>query len=227
MGRQHALRSWILRLHRSAGNRAVRSLLHQVVGRRKNKAGKAWNAGERTAGKIRRPPLHGYTEGTFRPYAGWRQLTDPSPSVAGMGKELEERLPRRRQGIDNDDTAPVRDVALDQVAQQLEDSGQTQLVIVLPQGGLRSEFAKDGSQSFNAKRYVAEIVKRLKTEGVWGEEPHVTRVTMAATAAPARRCRAWRTRGRSRCAARSRGSRAWRARARSSTRSARCTRRAP
>jgi hypothetical protein len=218
------LRTWILRLQRSAGNRAVRSLLQrETKWSDASKKGKAWNAGERKVGNVRRIPLeglgeglrsghkiaglssenaggkaivlvpaelkpaasievvvflHGYTEGTFRPYAGWRAL-DTNPSVAGMGKELEERLPRLRQGIDKDDTAPVRDVALDQVAQQLEESGQTQLVIVLPQGGLRSEFGKDGTQSFNAKRYVAEVVTKLKTEGVWSEEPHVTRVAMA------------------------------------------------
>ena len=90
--------------------------------------------------------LHGFTEGRFRPYAGWRQLVDPKPKTSDLSAELQERLPRLRQGIDATDTAPVRDVALDQVEQQLEESGQTQLVIVLPQGGLKSQFGKEGGR---------------------------------------------------------------------------------
>ena len=131
--------------------------------------------------------LHGFTEGTFRPYAGWRQLVDPKPKTAGLGKVLEERLPRLRQGVDASDTAPVRDVALDQVEQQLEESGQTQLVIVLPQGGLKSQFGKEGGTAFDAGPYVSEIVTRLRTEKRWRDgsgqvidaSPSVRRVTMA------------------------------------------------
>jgi hypothetical protein len=131
--------------------------------------------------------LHGFTEGLHRPYAGWRELVDPKPPTAGQGKTLEERLPRLRQGLDAKDTAPVRDVALDQVEQQLEESGQTQLVIVLPQGGLTSQFSKTGTADFDAGRYVTEIVTRLQAEQRWydttgkptGTAPTVGRVSMA------------------------------------------------
>jgi hypothetical protein len=233
------LRSSILGLHRSAGNRAVAGLLQRKVGwSDASKQGKAWNADERAVGKIRRIPLeglaegldanvrgaggrkipelssegatgkaivlvpaaldatasievivflHGFTEGLHRPYAGWRQLVDPKPPTAAQGAALQERLPRLRQGIDATDTAPVRDVALDQVEQQLEESGHTQLVIVLPQGGLKSQFSKDGTADFHAGRYVTEVVTRLRTEKRWRDgagtpidtAPSVRRVTMA------------------------------------------------
>ena len=131
--------------------------------------------------------LHGFTEDTGRPYAGWRELVDPKPSTEGLGAVLKERLPRLRQGISGEEKAPVRDLALDQVEQQLEESNWTQLVIVLPQGGLHSEFSREGTQDFHADRYVSEIVTRLKTEQKWQDgkgkavdvEPSVTRVTMA------------------------------------------------
>ena len=137
--------------------------------------------------------LHGFTEDRGRPYAGWRELVDPKPSTAGPEDVLKERLPRLRQGIDGEEKAPVRDLALDQVEQQLEESHWTQLVIVLPQGGLHSEFSREGTQDFDADRYVSEIVTRLKAEQKWQDgkgkvvdvEPSVTRVTMAGTAAPA------------------------------------------
>jgi hypothetical protein len=118
--------------------------------------------------------LHGHTEGTHRPFAGWRTLV-----MRGKPTGL-------RQGIDAGDVAPVRDVALDQAPQQLEESGQTQTVIVLPQGGLHSQFGKAGDYTFSAK-YVDDVVKRLKTENVWKDAkkqpvanpPAVARVTMA------------------------------------------------
>jgi hypothetical protein len=224
------LRSSILDLHRSAGNRAVAGLLQRKVGwSDASLQGKAWNADEHTVGKVRRIPLeglaegldadvkrptgrkiselssegatgkaivlvpaaldatgsievivflHGFTEGLHRPYAGWRELVDPKPTT-GPG--------RLRGGIDATDTAPVRDVALDQVEQQLEESGQTQLVIVLPQGGLTSQFSKQGTTDFDAGGYITEIVTRLRTEKRWRDgagkpidaSPSVRRVTMA------------------------------------------------
>ena len=122
--------------------------------------------------------LHGFTEGDFRPFGGWRTL-DTAPKSTGKLKDL-------RQGIDATDTAPVRDVALDNAAQQLEESGQKQLVIVLPQGGLHSQFGKEGGQNLESG-YVSQIVTRLQTENVWKDgtgkaaktAPVVSRVSMA------------------------------------------------
>jgi hypothetical protein len=137
--------------------------------------------------------LHGYTEHRGRPYAGWRTLTDPAPSLKDLDPDDVERLPRLRQGVDPAelpgvaDVAPVRDVALDQAEQQLQESGRTQLVIMLPQGGLRSQFSKDGEQNFDAGAFVPHVVNRLVTEDRWKDAakkvvktaPVVSRVNMA------------------------------------------------
>jgi hypothetical protein len=136
--------------------------------------------------------LHGWTEGTHRPYAGWRTLVLAPPKRSTKKKTkaqlaLEEELKRLRQGRNAQDTAPVRDVALDEAAQQLEESSFAQTVIVLPQGGLHSQFGKAGSTTFDADNYVKEIVKRLLTEKMWknakgkvvDKPPDVERVTMA------------------------------------------------
>jgi hypothetical protein len=131
--------------------------------------------------------LHGWTEGLHRPYLGYRELTDPAPTTKDQSAALKERLPRLRQGVDATDTAPVRDVALDNAEQQLEESGQTQLVVILPQGGLHSQFSKTGGKDFDAGPFVNEVVARLKTEKRWknaggtviDSAPTVGRITMA------------------------------------------------
>ena len=135
--------------------------------------------------------LHGFTEGTHRPFAGWRTLPKlKSRRTPGRPKGSAE-METLRQGIDSTDVAPVRDVALDQVPQQLAASGQTQTVIVLPQGGLYSQFGKAGGGSddydFNSWTYVAKIVSRLQAEKVWKDAngkdaaaaPKVARVSTA------------------------------------------------
>ena len=130
--------------------------------------------------------LHGFTEDTGRPFAGWRAL-DVQPK--GASKKLQDL----RRGVDPADlpgvadTAPVRDVALDQAEQQLQESGRKQLVIVLPQGGLHSQFSKDGGMTFDSDAYIKEVVTRLQTEGRWKEAggklakkaPDVSRVIMS------------------------------------------------
>ena len=135
--------------------------------------------------------LHGFTEHTGRPFAGWRALSKPSPGTDPKATKEErdqaKKLAPFRQGIDEQDTAPVRDVALDQAEAQLEESGQKQLVIVLPQGGLHSQFGTEGDRNFDSAAYVNEIVTRLGTEHVWkdgkgkpaGKAPDVGRVSMA------------------------------------------------
>jgi hypothetical protein len=242
-----------------AGNRAVGHLLQRAVGwTHASTAGRAWNVGEASVGKVRRIPLeglsegtsasrkdelaqrwvwddkekktghwgtepldvpslspesakgraivlvpegldatqgievlvflHGFTEDASRPYAGWRTLTHkPAPGDS-------DRIRRLRQGLDPKelppgpaDDAPVRDVALDQAEQQLEESGEKQLVIVLPQGGRHSQFGKDGDQNFDAAPYVAQVVSRLQTEKCWraadgkvvDAAPKVSRIDMA------------------------------------------------
>jgi hypothetical protein len=131
--------------------------------------------------------LHGFTEDeSIRPFAGWRTLDNQPKGVGPLMKSW-------RQGVDPADlpgvadTAPVRDVALDQVEQQLQESGQKQLVILLPQGGLKSQFDKAGAMAFASKPYIQQIVTRLQAESVWKDaqgkvaktEPDVSRVIMS------------------------------------------------
>ena len=124
--------------------------------------------------------LHGYTENaTTRPYGGWRAFKPPpqKPSRRRRDPTPEElKLAKWRQGIDDKDVAPVRDVALDQAEQQLEDSGLTQLVIVLPQGGLTSQFGDVGE----AGQYVKAVADELSADKVW-RDPTGNAVTSAPT----------------------------------------------
>ena len=117
--------------------------------------------------------LHGYTEDASRPFAGWRAL------APAAGETKSKTLHALRHGVDDKDVAPVRDVALDQAEQQLEESGYAQQVMVLPQGGLKSQFGKAGDYDFDANAYVQEIVLRLASEGVWKKVPIVGRVSIA------------------------------------------------
>jgi hypothetical protein len=117
--------------------------------------------------------LHGHTENTGRPFAGWRAL------AKGVAKNA------LRQGLDKDskDTAPVRDVGLDQAEQQLEESGQQRTIMILPQGGLHSQFGKGGDYSFDSTNFATKIVERLKSEGQLktgaGASEIIGKVTMA------------------------------------------------
>ena len=127
--------------------------------------------------------LHGWTEdASTRPYAGWRTLDTKPAGLSDLRRGVDPAL---LPGVP--DIAPVRDVALDQIEQQLQESGQKQLVIVLPQGGLTSEFDKKSARAFDSKSYISKIKTRLHTEGVWKDdkgnavkdEPDVSRVIMA------------------------------------------------
>jgi hypothetical protein len=127
--------------------------------------------------------LHGWTEKqSDRPFAGWRTLDTKPAGLSDLRRGVDPAL---LPGVA--DIAPVRDVALDQIEQQLQDSGQKQLVIVLPQGGLTSEFDKNSARAFDSKNYISKIKTRLHTEGVWKDgkgnavkdEPNISRVIMA------------------------------------------------
>ena len=68
--------------------------------------------------------------------------------MKGAGKHMQDL----RRGIDPTDVAPVRDVALDQAEQQLEDSQEKQLVIVIPQGGLTRSSARPAARTSTPRR---------------------------------------------------------------------------
>jgi len=70
--------------------------------------------------------FHGHTEAWRGRYAGWRQRT------------FKANRETAREGLVSDDT--VRDVALDQIEQQLQSSGHGQMIAILPQGGPKHEF---------------------------------------------------------------------------------------
>lgn len=136
--------------------------------------------------------LHGHTEdSSTRPYAGWRAYKPPPPKGAPprpKKPEEESKLDKWRHGIDAHDVAPVRDVALDEAEKQLEESGLTQLVIVLPQGALTSQFGDAGDKNFDAGNYVEKIAARLLAERRWldttqtpvtDKAPKTGRITMA------------------------------------------------
>jgi hypothetical protein len=133
--------------------------------------------------------LHGFTENaTTRPYGGWRAFK-PAPPPARAGRRpavpppVDPKLAKWRQGIDAKDVAPVRDVALDQAEQQLEDSGLTQVVMVLPQGGLTSQFG----DVRDIAAYVDAVAEELRADKVWLDAkgapakhaPTTGRITMA------------------------------------------------
>jgi hypothetical protein len=87
--------------------------------------------------------FHGYTEKSYRPYAGWRQ---------------------------NKTTGAVRDVALDRVEQQLQAAqGASQLVAILAQGGTRSEFAEGGGKyALDPAGYARAVLDKATEIGAWG-----------------------------------------------------------
>jgi len=105
--------------------------------------------------------LHGHTEDvSTRPYAGWRALNPEAGKWKGKGDE--DFVHSLRHGLPDEagkpqDTAPVRDVALDEADQQLQESGSTQTIMVLPQGGLHSNFG-----DINPGAYANEVIGKLK-----------------------------------------------------------------
>ena len=125
--------------------------------------------------------LHGFTEDSgTRPFAGYRALgVDKSPKNAPK-----DHAAPLRKGIDSTDVMPVRDVALDDAEGQLQDSGNPCTIMVLPQGGLSSEFGTAGGREFDADAYVKEIIARVvnKRDFLVTDKPPekiVGRVTMA------------------------------------------------
>ncbi|HSK98208.1 MAG TPA: M15 family metallopeptidase, partial [Euzebyales bacterium] len=105
--------------------------------------------------------LHGFTGRSSDPYAGWRQQT------VGTGGRLP---PGRKVG-----EATVRDVDWDRIPQQMADSGNTQLIAILPQGVGRSEFGR-----FRQKPFIDEVMARLQAVVPWPAVPKDVRVVMSA-----------------------------------------------
>jgi hypothetical protein len=109
--------------------------------------------------------LHGFTGRTgLDPYAGWRQQT------VGADDKKDHIPPGKKVG-----DATVRDVDWDQIPQQMANSGNSQLMAILPQGVGRSEFGK-----FEQTSYIDEVMGRLKPVVPWQDAPKDVRVVMSA-----------------------------------------------
>ena len=98
--------------------------------------------------------LHGYTETSKRPFAGWRQ----------------------KKG-----TGEVRDVALDRVEAQIESLNQAQVVGILAQGGVRSQFGEgDDAYGLDPVAYAKDVLAKAVTARVWKVAPPLGRTVLAA-----------------------------------------------
>ncbi len=106
--------------------------------------------------------LHGYTEKfnrktgkrVYRPFAGLRQ---------------------------HKDSGEVRDVALDRAEAQMEAANQPQLVGILAQGGVHSEFGDSGDEyGLDAKDYAGKVLTAAKNAGAWKVLPGLRRTILSA-----------------------------------------------
>jgi len=89
--------------------------------------------------------FHGHTEAWRKQYAGLRQ------------RSFKETKATEEAGLTNDNT--VRDVALDQIEQQLDKSGHRQMIGILAQGGPQHEFG-----IINTDDYIRDALTRTTTE---------------------------------------------------------------
>jgi hypothetical protein len=189
----------LLDLQRQAGNRAVTRLVRSVVQRDKagwsdaDTRGEAFNAGEHAIGAMRRIPIEGITGGhreqapdpdkTNESAAGRAIAVVPAALVTAKpvdvllhlhgytGRPGDPYPGWRQRRSDN----TVRDVALDRIEQQLEATGATQLLGVLPQGGGASEFG-----NLDPDRYIGEVFDRLTAVGALDARPKLGRVLLSA-----------------------------------------------
>ena len=90
--------------------------------------------------------FHGHTEASRGRYAGYRQRS--------FEKRTEDI---KKSGVVSDDT--VRDVALDQIEQQIEQSGHSKMIGILPQGGPQGQFG-----DINADDYIKDVLGRVNAE---------------------------------------------------------------
>jgi hypothetical protein len=89
--------------------------------------------------------FHGHTETWRGRYAGYRQ------------RSFKKTKDTKKAKLVSDDT--VRDVALDQIEQQIEQSGHPRLIGILAQGGPQNQFGE-----INADDYIKDVLERVNTE---------------------------------------------------------------
>ena len=91
--------------------------------------------------------FHGHTEAWRGQYAGYRQRSFEKPTEEMKKAGL----------VSGDDT--VRDVALDQIENQIEQSGHSRMIGILAQGGPQHEFG-----DINADVYIKDVLQRVNAE---------------------------------------------------------------
>lgn len=106
--------------------------------------------------------FHGYAEKAGRPYAGWREHAEDASH------------PERSH--------TVRDVALDRIEQQMNATGDDQILGVLPVGGERSEFSSDADayNTFSGAAYLDEVIKKLVEVGALTHKVDIAGVILSA-----------------------------------------------
>ena len=88
--------------------------------------------------------FHGHNETRRGRYAGWRQRSFPRTEATA------------KAGLASDNT--VRDVALDQIEQQIEASGRGQMIGILPQGGPQHQFGDIAGDD-----YIRDVLEKANT----------------------------------------------------------------
>ncbi|MGH2777781.1 MAG: D-alanyl-D-alanine carboxypeptidase family protein [Actinomycetota bacterium] len=174
-----------------------------------DKSGQAWNSGEKNLGTIRRVPLEGLTVGKLTEMEGANDtLTDekaggkaillvprslnPKLEVDALvhlhgytekfSRKTGKRIYRPYAGWrQHRGSGAVRDVALDRVEAQLEATGQSQMVAILPQGGVHSEFGDGGDRySLDIVTYTKHVLWIATQSRVWAVEPTLRRTIVSA-----------------------------------------------
>jgi hypothetical protein len=146
------------------------------------------NASESAVGGIRRIPIEGLILGNQEP-----MKLNTNESAAGkaivlipqsLGQnpnpgqiEVLVHLHGHNRGYRKENNAGnVRDIALDKIEQQLDASGRTKTIGILPQGGNHSEFGKSG---LDIDKYISEVLVKIQPLTTWSILP-TTRVVMSA-----------------------------------------------
>jgi hypothetical protein len=92
--------------------------------------------------------FHGHTEAWRGQYAGYRQRS--------FGKPTEEM---KNAGLVSGGDDTVRDVALDQIENQIEQSGHSRMIGILAQGGPQHQFGE-----INTDVYIKDVLERVNAE---------------------------------------------------------------
>ncbi len=180
----------VTQLQRLLGNASTRRLLRTrdpAVQRAWSDAKQGgWNQAEKAVGRVRRIPIEGLKLGN-QTKAGREDTRESAagravvliPADIDPAKPVEALLHIHGWGLGmRERGGQVADVAEHRIAQQIEAASyegdakaaggaklKRQLIGVMPQGGLKSQFGSN----FNADDYLAEVFANLNASGAWGQ----------------------------------------------------------